>query len=384
MKIAIVTSGLLPIPATKGGAIETLIDSFAKENEKQNKLKITIYSIYSKKSKELVKQQKYKFCKYIYVSQISSFCIRLVNKILRKNIPINKYYQKKVVNLINGIDYDYVIVENYPELVLSLPNHKVIPYIHSDVFNKNIDNANKILSSCYKVITVSNYIRNRVIEIDKNAENKVFTVYNSIDFENLNDNLINNYRKSTREKYNIKDNDFVYAFSGRLSKEKGPLELIKAFNRINVPNKKLLIIGGTWYGTKKRNDYFDELKSISDDFIIYTGYIKHSDIIKILCAVDVGVVPSNCNEAAGLSVVEFMSVGSLVVASNKGGIKEYLNIDDNILVDYHHIEQFTNDLSFALEKSYKIYNKKVKKKNREYSKKYNVRENYNQIVDILK
>ena len=61
-----------------------------------------------------------------------------------------------------------------------------------------------------------------------------------------------------------------------------------------------------------------------------------------------------------------------------------MNIDDNILVDYHHIEQFTNDLSFALEKSYKIYNKKVKKKNREYSKKFNVRENYNQIVDILK
>ena len=383
MKIAIVTSGLLPLPAVKGGAIETLIDSFVKENENQKVFEITIYSISSKRAKKMVKFQNYQFCKYVYISQISSFFIRVINKLLKKNIPINKYYQKYVTKMINKKDYDYVIVENYPELALVLKNHKVIPYIHSDVFNKDIKQAKQILSSCYKVITVSDYIKNRVIEIDEGAKSKVFTVYNSIDFEELEETTIQNYKKEIREKYNISDNDFVYAFSGRLSKEKGPLELIKSFNKIDVPNKKLLIIGGTWYGSKKKNNYLKQLYSISDDLVIYTGYIKHNDILKLLCAVDVGVVPSNCNEAAGLSVVEFMNVGALVVASNKGGIKEYLNNDDNILVDYNQ-ENFISDLAVALKEIYNMYNKIKKKRNIEYSKKFTVKENYRQIVDVLK
>ena len=383
MKIAIVTSGLLPLPAVKGGAIETLIDSFVKENENQKVFEIIIYSISSKRAKKMVKFQNYQFCKYVYISQISSFFIRVINKLLKKNIPINKYYQKYVTKMINKKDYDYVIVENYPELALVLKNHKVIPYIHSDVFNKDIKQAKQILSSCYKVITVSDYIKNRVIEIDEGAKSKVFTVYNSIDFEELEETTIQNYKKEIREKYNISDNDFVYAFSGRLSKEKGPLELIKSFNKIDVPNKKLLIIGGTWYGSKKKNNYLKQLYSISDDLVIYTGYIKHNDILKLLCAVDVGVVPSNCNEAAGLSVVEFMNVGALVVASNKGGIKEYLNNDDNILVDYNQ-ENFISDLAIALKEIYNMYNKIKKKRNIEYSKKFTVKENYRQIVDVLK
>ena len=137
--------------------------------------------------------------------------------------------------------------------------------------------------------------------------------------------------------------------------------------------RNFLIIGGTWYGSKKINNYLKQLFEFSDDLVIYTGYIKHSEIEKILCAVDVGVVPSNCNEAAGLSVVEFMSVGALVVASNKGGIKEYLNVDDNVLIGYNQ-KTFVDDLAYALNKSYKIYNKIRKKNNREYSKKYSVQE----------
>lgn len=384
MKIAIITSGLLPLPAVKGGAIETLIDSFSKENESQKKFAIDIYSLSSNKAKKIAEKQNYKLCNYIYISQFSSLCLRIINKILKKNISINKYYQKKVVNMINKKSYDYVIVENYPELVLAIKNNKVVPYIHSDVFNKEIKNGKEIINSCHKIIVVSNFIKNRILEIDKNAQNKIFIVYNSIDFKTFNQNEIKKYRKEFRTKYNIKENDFVYAFSGRLSKEKGPLQLIQAFNQINVLNKKLLIIGGVWYDSKKSNNYYEQLKAISNDSIIFTGYINHSDIDKVLCSIDVGVVPSICNEAAGLSVVEFMNIGALVVASNKGGIKEYLNIDDNYLVEYKNEEDFVVRLAKSLEKCYKSYNDEKKINNINYSKKFSVKENYNQIVNILK
>ena len=59
MKIAFITSGLLPIPASKGGAIETLLDSFIEENERNDKnIEIVVYSIYDKDAKKNVKRFK--------------------------------------------------------------------------------------------------------------------------------------------------------------------------------------------------------------------------------------------------------------------------------------------------------------------------------------
>lgn len=382
MKIAIITSGLLPIPASKGGAIETLVDSFVFENEKYKKLDITIYSIANKEARKIVKTNNYKNVNYVFINGISNFVIRVINKLLKKNIPINKYYQKKVVKKVNKKNYDYVIVENYPELAINLKNNKIIPYIHSDVFNKEIDNAKEILDKCYKVITVSDFIKNRVVDIDKNQNKKVFTIYNSIDFETYNEDKYLKNRSEYRNKYGINDNDYVYVYSGRLSKEKGILELIKSFNKINVPNKKLLIIGGIWYGSKKKNDYLRELESMSGSDVIYTGYVEHKEVMNILCACDVGVVPSTCNEAAGLSVVEFMNARNIVVASNMGGISEYLNQDDNILVEYN--SKFESNLKEGLEKSYNVKNKeKVKENNLEFVKKFSTLENYNNIINIL-
>lgn len=383
MKVAILTSGLLPLPAVKGGAIETLLDSFVNEHEKQesNNIKFEIYSVYNKHVKNIAKQ--YKNTQYIYLNNIGNFTIRLINKILKRNIPINYFYQKRLIKAVLKEKYDYIILENYPELVMDLKQFKVITYIHSDVFNKDIKNCKEILANCYKVITVSDYIKNRVLEIDKTKGEKVITIYNSIDLDNIPNSKKVEYRNEIRKKYNINKNDFVYAYSGRISKEKGVLELVQAFNKINIENKKLLIIGGIWYGSNKKNNYLLELENISNKNVIYTGYINHKDIEKILCAVDVGVVPSICNEAAGLSVVEFMNTGSIVVTSNKGGIPEYLNKADNYIADYD--DKFVNNLTLAMEQCYKDKDnfKEKQKGNFEFSKKFSIQENYKQIIKVL-
>ncbi len=75
------------------------------------------------------------------------------------------------------------------------------------------------------IITPSEFYRQKLIDdgIDKE---KIETIYNSIDLQ----------------KYDLKAEDEGYAlYFGRLSKEKGILNLIKAFSKI--PNKKLYIAG---------------------------------------------------------------------------------------------------------------------------------------------
>ena len=45
MKIAILTSGILPVPAVLGGAVENLIDFYLEYNERHQLHDITIYII---------------------------------------------------------------------------------------------------------------------------------------------------------------------------------------------------------------------------------------------------------------------------------------------------------------------------------------------------
>ena len=42
MKIAILTSGILPVPAVKGGAVENLTDIYLEYNDKQQLHDITV------------------------------------------------------------------------------------------------------------------------------------------------------------------------------------------------------------------------------------------------------------------------------------------------------------------------------------------------------
>ena len=48
MKILIISPGYLPVPAINGGAVESLIDTIVNENEKQQKITITVIGINSK------------------------------------------------------------------------------------------------------------------------------------------------------------------------------------------------------------------------------------------------------------------------------------------------------------------------------------------------
>ena len=44
-KIAIITSGALPVPATKGGGVETLVQILLEQNEKKQDFDCTVFTV---------------------------------------------------------------------------------------------------------------------------------------------------------------------------------------------------------------------------------------------------------------------------------------------------------------------------------------------------
>lgn len=64
-KIAIITSGYLPVPATRGGGVEVLDEYLINENEKSKLVDFIVFSSYEKMAS--IKAQDYSNCKIEFI-----------------------------------------------------------------------------------------------------------------------------------------------------------------------------------------------------------------------------------------------------------------------------------------------------------------------------
>lgn len=358
MKIAFIANGKLPVPASQGGAVETLIQILINNNEKNHKHDITVYTSYDAKSKEMSK--KYKFTKFIFIEtndieyKIGKVLRYIINRIPRIYIG-NKFVNRleKKIEFYRE-EYDYVIVENSPEYGLKLKKYfsqNLILHLHNDFLNKNKYLSYKILNSYKKIFTLSNYINSRVQEIDTSFKN-IYTVYNGIDFEKFNRECnIDELRK----KYNINEEDFVFLYTGRIVPEKGVKELILAFNKISNSNKlKLLIVGDISCKNNKNKKYINEIKNIAklhSHNIIFAGYVDYENIQKYYYLANVGVIPSIWEEPFALTVIENLASGNPVIVSKSGGMPEIVNDKCAIIVnkDENYIDNLAKELVNIIE-----------------------------------
>ena len=76
MEIAFITSGVLPVPSVRGGAVETLLDALAQENEKSREpFTFTFFTVGDEKAKRVTESSKLKNTKYEYIkSEKTQIC----------------------------------------------------------------------------------------------------------------------------------------------------------------------------------------------------------------------------------------------------------------------------------------------------------------------
>jgi len=172
-----------------------------------------------------------------------------------------------------------------------------------------------------KIITVSNFSKNEIIDQYKIDENKIVVVHNGYN-ENLyakcNDRfIIDNILK----KYGIKEPYFLYI--GRIEKKKNIAALIEAFAimRDNPENKKikLVLIGSASYG-------FDEVNYMIREFalehdVIIPGWVNEGDLPAIYSEALAFIFPS-VYEGFGIPLLQAMACGTPIIASNVSSIPE--------------------------------------------------------------
>lgn len=353
MKILIISPGVYPVPATKGGAVENLIQMLITSKQITNIHDITIYTVFDKKAAEIGKEIKVNF-KYIYDKKLrykfGKILRYVVNKILRKfgKYIGNQYIYSVVKNIEKeNENYDIIIVENEPEYVLKLnkikKNAKVVLHLHNDYLNKEVPNARRILDCCDSIYTISNFLKQRVNEI---YCGKAKTLYNGIDLVKFNTKCEDS--ENLKQKYGFKEDDFIFMYSGRLVKEKGVKELIEAFCKLENVSSKLLIVGKP---NKDNDEYYNLLINLAEKRkkdIKFLGYVNYEEINKIYSIINVGIVPSIWNEPFGLVIIEFLASGKPVVTSDKGASKEIVDTKAGCgkIVKYN--EEYVENLKNAM------------------------------------
>ena len=143
------------------------------------------------------------------------------------------------------------------------------------------------------------------------------------------------YSIELRHKYGIKENEYVMLFVGRIVPYKNIHSLIRVYKLVknSIPNLKLVIVGNP--STK---DYFEKLKEIADDGVIFTGYIPDEDLYGLYSISDVYVTCSLL-EGFDLPLKEAELFGLPAVAFDIPAHREVAG-PNTILVKKDNIEQF--------------------------------------------
>jgi glycosyltransferase involved in cell wall biosynthesis len=123
-----------------------------------------------------------------------------------------------------------------------------------------------------------------------------------------------------RNTWKIKENDIVVGITSQLTSVKNIDSLIRAFKKVSdiFEDVKLVITG---FGKEESS-----LKRLSselglEDKVIFTGFTDNPQFIA--SAYDIGISVS-FNEGFPNTIVEYMSVGTPVISTDVGGVKEIL------------------------------------------------------------
>jgi glycogen(starch) synthase len=179
-----------------------------------------------------------------------------------------------------------------------------------------------------KMIFPSKYLKNFYC---KNLEDKKI-IYPFIDFENF------QYNRN----FSTKKNKLVYL--GQIVDHKGIFDIIKNIDDYNKENIKKFTL--TIYCQNISEDKFQYLRNY--DFIDVKMDVKREQIQKELSTYDFGIFSSKWEEPFGISCLEMLAAGLIVLSTCSGGSTEMVINNNPIKFNIFKNQDFVNKLLEAL------------------------------------
>lgn len=168
----------------------------------------------------------------------------------------------------------------------------------------------KSLESCEKIIAVSNQTKEDIVQ-HYGFNDKICCIYPGV--QDFDDSIM------LDEPFNISKSPFILTV-GTIEPRKNHTRLIEAFDLFCKQDKtvNLVIVGANGWGLNLQ-EVLD--KSVNKDRIHFLGYVPKNELLQLYKSALISVYVSQY-EGFGLPVLEAMKLGSPVITSNLGSMKE--------------------------------------------------------------
>ncbi len=233
-------------------------------------------------------------------------------------------FTERGVELAKEEDFDVIHCHDWMTFTAGIKTKEfsgkpLILHVHTTEFDRSCGGCNPYVynieaegfSKADKIIAVSNYTKNKIIENYDVDENKIEVVHNAIEFNGgANNNKIHQRKK-------------VVLYFGRISMHKGPDYFIRAAKKVTEYDKNIVFVmaGG--------GELLPEMVNLACDLgigdkLLFTGRLKDEEVKNIYNSADLYVMPS-VSEPFGITVLEAASNRIPAIVSNNSGVKEVLN-----------------------------------------------------------
>lgn len=229
------------------------------------------------------------------------------------------------------------------------------------VLEKYYYDIHKIYQKVDVIISPSEFVKNQLVK-GKLKYKKIEVLHNFV-------------LESHKSEIN-QDEGYAFFF-GRLSIEKGILNVIQAIK--NIENGRLLI-AGSGPEQAKIETYIQE--NHLNDRIQLLGYLKQDEIRQYINKAKFVVVPSIWYENCPYSILETMEIGKPIIGSRIGGIPELIEDGVNgFLYSFNNIEELTAKIRKLFENS-DLVTKQSENSRELFVKNYSAEIYYDKIMSL--
>ena len=357
------------MPAVRGGAVEALVEMILKENERYGEADLTLFSIYDPLALKAGIQYPSVHFRFIRPSghwlkldagihRIAYDYLKKQNHLSYKTIFQRLNYLYQVAENLNDENYDAVVFENQMASLWILlyknnrEKYKGKYFFHLHNHPERYAHAERLVSECARIICVSSFIGHAFAQRIgiPYTQGKFAVLKNVVDEELFDPAEVTEYDGKLIRRALGLENRNVVLFLGRLMEGKGVRELLQAFLKMNRPDTVLLIVGSFNFDNDEHSPYETELQGLIEEIgrkrVIFTGYVPHDRVPAYYRCADVVCMPSTCEDAAPLAVIEALRMGCVLITTDMGGIPEYA--DENCAVIVENNESLPDNLAIEI------------------------------------
>lgn len=335
-RILLVPPPELPVPAVQGGAVETLVTHLIRENERRGCLDLLCASIPDPAAAEQAKALRH--TRMLYVARPRGarryWPLAFIERCFGIAAPYDPWYQKVQLSLALELPPPDLIVAEGGNLTQCsaisrmFGRGRCLAHLHGQTA------CSHTMDDIYGgVLALSEFIRDDYLKTSSLDRQHAYILHNCIDTARFTPGAPD---AALRASLGFAPEDFVVLFCGRLEPDKGIHKLLEAMAAVDDARCKLLIVGSPFFGRTQSSPFLRKLEQQAHalgDRVRFTGYVPNENLPDYYRLADLVCVPTLVEEAAGLVAVEAMGCGRPVLATRSGGMPEYLQGSQAILVD---------------------------------------------------